>query len=173
MNKIYKYELRRTILNKFYLVLLLVGGFYAKQILESEMIMGINHTAPFSLTSFIYFTKQLIPFAVVALLFLMRLLYTKKTQQMMILVGATQVDTKKYFAVKCGAVVTGWWVIQILIFAEAEIFLNYLFPGSVEFLKLTGVGILILLLTMIVTVVIGIVFGKIYLYLTKRNLSRE
>lgn len=92
---------------------------------------------------------------------------------MMILVGATQVDTKKYFAVKCGAVVTGWWVIQILIFAEAEIFLNYLFPGSVEFLKLTGVGILILLLTMIVTVVIGIILGKIYLYLTKRSLSRE
>ena len=47
MFKIYYYELRRLLVNKFFLCLLLITAFYSYQTMSGEIILGIADTAPF------------------------------------------------------------------------------------------------------------------------------
>ena len=52
MRKIFFYECRRLLCNKFFLGLLLVILFYGWQVLNRVTIFGIAHTAPYSPWSF-------------------------------------------------------------------------------------------------------------------------
>ena len=69
MRKIFRYELRRAVCNKFFLGLLVVSLYFGWQTLNSEVIKGIAHTAPFSPWSFGYYSAQVCPLLSVALLF--------------------------------------------------------------------------------------------------------
>ena len=48
MRKIFRYECRRLLLNKFFAGLALVLLAYGAMVLESATILGVSHTAPFS-----------------------------------------------------------------------------------------------------------------------------
>lgn len=52
MTKIFRYELRRLLLNKFFFGFLLVLLFYCWQVLSTETVQGVSYTAPFSPWSF-------------------------------------------------------------------------------------------------------------------------
>ena len=52
MRKIFGYECRRLLWNKFFLGLLLVILFYGWQVLNGVTVLGVSHTAPFSPWSF-------------------------------------------------------------------------------------------------------------------------
>ena len=52
MKRIYLYELKRLLWNKFFIGLLLVTLFYGGQVLQNETLLGVADTAPFSPWSF-------------------------------------------------------------------------------------------------------------------------
>ena len=67
MHKIFHYELRRLLWNKFFFGLLAVTLFYAYQVFTGEIILGVAHTAPFSPWSFGCYLSRLLPPMLLAL----------------------------------------------------------------------------------------------------------
>ena len=61
MGKIFQYECRRLLWNKFFGGLLLVLLFYGWQVLSRMTILGVSHTAPFSPWSFGDFLSRMVP----------------------------------------------------------------------------------------------------------------
>ena len=52
MNKIFRYECRRLLWNKFFIGLAVVLLLYGALVLHAVTILGVSHTAPFSPWSF-------------------------------------------------------------------------------------------------------------------------
>ena len=69
MHKIFHYELKRLLWNKFFFGLLVVTLFYAYQVFTGEIILGVAHTAPFSPWSFGCYLSRLLPLLWVGELF--------------------------------------------------------------------------------------------------------
>ena len=61
MRKIFRYECRRLLLNKFFAGLVLVLLAYGAMVLESATILGVSHTAPFSPWSFGDYLSRMLP----------------------------------------------------------------------------------------------------------------
>ena len=61
MRKIFQYEYRRLLLNKFFAGLVLVLLAYGATVLESATILGVSHTAPFSPWSFGDYLSRMCP----------------------------------------------------------------------------------------------------------------
>ena len=78
MFKIYYYELRRLLVNKFFLCLLLITAFYSYQTMSGEIILGIADTAPFSGWSYGVYLAKVLPLLLVSLLFFISFLYLRK-----------------------------------------------------------------------------------------------
>ncbi|MDE7243516.1 MAG: hypothetical protein K2O18_06010 [Oscillospiraceae bacterium] len=78
MAKIFRYELKRLLFNKFTAGLLVVIGFYSHWLMNGEVIAGIANTAPFSPWSFGYYLAKILPLLMLALLFFISFLYSKK-----------------------------------------------------------------------------------------------
>ena len=62
MLKIYFYECRRFLFNKFFAGLSLTLLFYGWQVLNRVTVLGVSHTAPFSAWSFGDYLCRLLPF---------------------------------------------------------------------------------------------------------------
>lgn len=69
MAKIFGYECRRLLWNKFFLGLLAVLLFYGWQVLDWVTILGVSHTAPFSPWSFGDYLCRLLPLMWIGALF--------------------------------------------------------------------------------------------------------
>ena len=59
--KIFKYELKRLLVNKVFAVLLVITAFYSWQVLDREIVMGVAYTAPFSQWSYGAFLGNILP----------------------------------------------------------------------------------------------------------------
>lgn len=70
MNRIFKYELKRLIINKFFLGLLIISALYSHEIMRGDIILGISNTAPFSGWSYGTYLAKVLPILLVTLLFL-------------------------------------------------------------------------------------------------------
>ena len=122
MRKIFRYELRRAVCNKFFLGLLVVCLFFGWQTLNREVIQGVAHTAPFSAWSFGYYLAQELPLLSVALLFFLWNVFSKEARRVNILTAATPVDAGSYLLVKCGAAVTAWLLLAFGVYTLGTIF---------------------------------------------------
>ena len=69
MIKIFQYECKRLLWNKFFFGLLLILLFYGWQVLNSVTILGVSHTAPFSPWSFGDYLSRMIPLLWIGALF--------------------------------------------------------------------------------------------------------
>ena len=118
MRKIFRYELRRAVCNKFFLGLLVVCLFFGWQMLNGEVIQGVAHTAPFSAWSFGYYLAQELPLLSVALLFFLWNIFSKEARRVSALTAATPVDAGSYLLVKCGAAVTAWLLLACLLYTS-------------------------------------------------------
>ena len=72
MIKIFQYECKRLLWNKFFFGLLLVILFYGGQVLNSVTILGVSHTAPFSPWSFGDYLSRMIPLLWIGLILIIR-----------------------------------------------------------------------------------------------------
>ncbi len=102
--KIFRYELKRLLLNKFTAGLLVVIGFYSHWLMNGEVIVGIANTAPFSPWSFGYYLAKILPLLMLALLFFISFLYSKKEKEVEILTSAACVKPSKYRMIRCTAI---------------------------------------------------------------------
>ena len=61
MRKIFRYECRRLLWNKFFIGLAVVLLLYGALVLHAVTILGVSHTAPFSPWSFGDYLSRMLP----------------------------------------------------------------------------------------------------------------
>lgn len=144
MKKIFKYELRRLILNKFFIGLLIINLAYAQLILTGYIIAGVAYTAPFSPWSFGAYLARVMPISILTVLFLLTFYYSKKEKQTEVLTTATPVDLVHYTLVRSGAVAISFLIICILILGLSLYFYVSLFDywNFASFILPTGLVLL-------------------------------
>ena len=108
MNKIFKYELKRLLLNKLFFGMLVIIGFVSWQTLRNDVILGIANTAPFSPWSFGYYLSRDMPLLLIGVLLVLHSFFSYKEQQVSKLTKATAVKQSKYMAVRYGAAIVSY-----------------------------------------------------------------
>ena len=129
MGKLYRYELHRLMLSKFYLGLLVILLWYGWQELGTVTILGVCNTAPFSPWSFGSFLSQLQSVLCIALLFFLWNQCRPSARQVESLSSATATDPRTYRLIKILAAATAWLVLACLAAALGLVFLASLFAS--------------------------------------------
>lgn len=143
------YELKRMLLNKFYICLLIINGIFAVFVLSSETVMGVAFTAPFSPWSFSAYLAGVMPMAILTALFLLSIYYTKNEKLVDVLTSATPVDGGRYMLIKNAAVTLGF----ILIWGVAIILCLFFYAIVFDYRNFA-----VFILPAIVTILPGFVF---------------
>lgn len=160
MNRIFKYELKRLLFNKFFFALLVITVLYGYQILRGDIIVGIAYTAPFSSWSYGMYLADVLPLLLITLLFFITYLYSSQEKKVKQLTFATPVNPLKYALVKCSAMAAGYFIISLFVIVLSLIFYGVIF----RFYGFTGfiVPILITLLPCMLFIFgIGLLAGSV------------
>ena len=104
MRKIFLYECKRLLWNKFFAGLVLVLLFYGWQVLRRVTILGVSHTAPFSPWSFGDFLSR-----------------------MLLLTDAAPMEPRRYALARCAAALTGTALLALACISEAACFYGIYF----------------------------------------------
>lgn len=100
MKNIFLIELKRLITNKMTIALIAIVTIYSYYILEQDIILGVNGTAPYSSLSIRTYLIKLTPLLILGLLLLISSLYSKRAKKVFVLFNATKVNRKKYFCIR-------------------------------------------------------------------------
>ena len=122
MIKIFQYECKRLLWNKFFFGLLLVILFYGWQVLNSVTILGVSHTAPFSPWSFGDYLSRMIPLLWIGVLFFLTFFTSGKVRRVTVLTDATPVVPGRYVLARCAAALVGTGLLALVCLIEAAIF---------------------------------------------------
>ena len=125
--KLYCYELRRLIWNKFFLGLLAVTLFYGWQVLNSVTLLGIAHTAPFSPWSFGDYLSRILPLLWVGALFFLTFFTSRSEGRTRALTAATPIRPQTHALIRCTAALTGTLLLSLAALLLAGIFYGSLF----------------------------------------------
>ena len=106
MIKIFRYECKRLLLNKFFAGLALVLLGYGAMVLESATILGVSHTAPFSPWSFGDYLSRMLPLLWIGALFFLTFFTSGRARRAMALTDAAPMDARRYALVRCAAALT-------------------------------------------------------------------
>ena len=127
MRKIFFYECRRLLCNKFFLGLLLVILFYGWQVLNRVTIFGIAHTAPYSPWSFGDYLCRMLPLLWMGALFFLSFFSGKAEARRKALTAATPVNPAVYSMVRCSAAFVGTALVALVVILLALVFYGRLF----------------------------------------------
>ena len=127
MRKIFFYECKRLLWNKFFLGLLLVLLFYGWQVLSGATILGVSHTAPFSPWSFGGYLCRMVPLLWIGALFLLTFFTSPGARRAEVLTDAAPVPARKYALTRCAAALTGALILALACMAEAAVFYGLYF----------------------------------------------
>ncbi len=122
MTKIFRYELERLILNKFFIGILAVLLFYGWQVLSEVTIQGVAHTAPFSPWSFGDYLSRMIPLLWVGALFLLTFFTSVDERRTAVLTAATPVKPLDYALARYAAALVGTILLAVAVLALAAVF---------------------------------------------------
>lgn len=122
MIKIFLYECKRLILNKFFFGILFVLLFYGWQVLSNATILGVSHTAPFSAWSFGDYLCRMLPLLWIGALFFLTFFTSAKARRAAVLTDATQTSPRRYALTRCGAALTGTVLLALACLVEAAVF---------------------------------------------------
>lgn len=127
MGKIYCYECRRLLWNKFFaglaVVLLLYGGFT----LCAVTLLGVSHTAPFSLWSFGDYLCRMLPLQWIGMQFFLTFFTSRGARRAAALTDAAPMDPRRYALARCAAALTGGLLLALLCMGEAAVLYGCLF----------------------------------------------
>lgn len=112
MSRIFKYELKRLIINKFFLGLLIISALYSHEIMCEDIILGVSNTAPFSGWSYGTYLAKVLPILLVTLLFFISFLYQKQEKSVQALTKATPIDPFKFQMLRFGTIIMGFVLIS-------------------------------------------------------------
>lgn len=127
MYKIFGYECKRLLCNKFFIGLVLVILFYGWQVLNRVTILGISHTAPFSPWSFGDYLSRMLPLLWIGALFFLTSFTSKAEQKRDILTSATPVKPSVYGLVRCCAALVGIALLSLTVVLLAAVFYGKMF----------------------------------------------
>ncbi len=127
MHKIFRYECKRLLWNKFFLGLVLVLWFYGWQVLNNRTIFGVSHTAPFSSWSFGDYFVRMLPLLWIGALFFLTFFTSAKAQRVAILTSATNVFPHRYALTRCAAALTGTGLLMLVPLVQAAVFCGQYF----------------------------------------------
>lgn len=122
MIKIFLYECKRLIINKFFFGILFVLLFYGWQVLSNTTILGVSHTAPFSAWSFGDYLCRMLPLLWIGALFFLTFFTSAKARRAAVLTDATQTSPRRYALARCGAALTGTVLLALACLAETAVF---------------------------------------------------
>ena len=127
MGKIYCYECRRLLWNKFFVglavVLLLYGGFT----LCAVTLLGVSHTAPFSPWSFGDYLCRMLPLQWIGMQFFLTFFTSRGARRAAALTDAAPMDPRRYALARCAAALTGGLLLALLCMGEAAVLYGCLF----------------------------------------------
>ena len=127
MIKIFYYELKRLLLNKFFIGILCVLLFYGWLVLSGKTLLGVSHTAPFSPWSFGDYLSRMLPLLWVGVLFFLSFFTSASEQRTAVLTSATQVKPSSYALARCAAVLAGTLLLAVVTIALAAFFYSRYF----------------------------------------------
>ncbi len=127
MIKIFRYELKRLILNKFFFALLIITGLYGYKLLTGDIIAGIAYTAPFSAWSYGAYLAGMLPLLLIALLFFMTFMYSNQERKVKQLTFAAPVNRAKYGLIKCSAMAVACMIISLFVIVISIVFYALIF----------------------------------------------
>ena len=127
MIKIFRYECKRLLWNKFFAGILLVLLFYGWQVLNRVTILGIAHTAPFSPWSFGDYLSRMLPLMWIGALFFLTFFTSAKARRTAVLTDAAPVSPTRYALTRCAAALTGCGLLALSCVAEAAVFYGWYF----------------------------------------------
>ena len=122
MFKIFLYECKRLLCNKFIFGILLILLFYSWQVLSNITILGVSYTAPFSAWSFGDYLSRMIPLLWIEALFFLTFFLSPRARRVAILTNATQASPCWYAMARCAAALVGIGLLALVCFAEAAVF---------------------------------------------------
>ena len=122
MGKIFRYECRRLLWNKFFGGLLLVLLFYGWQVLSRVTILGVSHTAPFSPWSFGDFLSRMVPLLWIGSLFFLTFFTSGKARRAAVLTDAAPMEPRRYALARCAAALAGAVLLAVACLGEAALF---------------------------------------------------
>ena len=127
MRKIYGYECKRLLLNRFFFGLLAIMLFYGWQVLNRITIMGIDNTAPFSVRSFGDYLCRMVPIIWMGAALFICSFASKKAKNTAVITNTTAVPPKKYLLTRFAAAFTGTELLVVFAIAEAGLFYGMYF----------------------------------------------
>ncbi|AQR97256.1 hypothetical protein [Clostridium saccharoperbutylacetonicum] len=149
MAKIFKYELKRLIINKFFFGLLIISAFYSHQVMCGDILIGVANTAPFSGWSYGEYLAKVLPVLLIALLFFISFLYSKQEKCVQALTKATPIDLFKFQMLRFGTIIIAF----ILISVVPIVYSVYFYSVNFHFIDFGS-----LLLPIVVTLLPAILF---------------
>ncbi|WNX86108.1 hypothetical protein RWV98_07500 [Agathobaculum sp. NTUH-O15-33] len=159
MGKIYRYELKRLLFNKFFIGILAVTLFYGYQVLTLEVVRGISHTAPFSAWSFGYYLARVLPLVCIGELFFLTFFVSKAEKRVAVLTNATPVNERRYLLTRSLAALTGTALLAGTVLVLGVLFLYRLF-GPQAYGALVLPAILVLLPAILFCLGLGWLLGR-------------
>lgn len=127
MRKIFLYECKRLLWNKFFAGLVLVLLFYGWQVLRRVTILGVSHTAPFSPWSFGDFLSRMLPLLWIGALFFLTFFTSEKARRAAVLTDAAPLPPRRYALARCAAALTGTALLALACISEAACFYGIYF----------------------------------------------
>ena len=127
MSKIYCYECRRLLWNKFFGGLIVVLLCYGDLVLRGVTILGVSHTAPFSPWSFGDYLSRMLPLLWIGALFFLSFFTSVKARRTASLIDTTPMLPSHFAFVRCAAAFTGTVILALLCIVEAAVFYRQMF----------------------------------------------
>ena len=131
MYKIFWYECRRLLGNKFFFGILLILLFYGWQILDRVTILGVAHTAPFSCWSFGDYLSQMLPLLWIGALFFLTFFTSEKARRVRTLTDAAPMPPRRYELSRFAAAAAGCGLLALACIGEALFFYAWYFGWHV------------------------------------------
>ena len=164
MRKIFVYECKRLLGNKFFVGLVAVIVFYGWQVLNRVTILGVSHTAPFSPWSFGDYLGRLLPLLWIGALFFLTFFTSRAERRRARLTAATPVSPARYGLVRCAVALVGTLLLALVVVGQALGFYARLFPGY-EWRVLLWPAVLTLLPPLVFAVGSGWLLGRLRAWL--------
>lgn len=98
--KILKYELKRIIFSKIFVLTFIIGLFFSVINLYTEIIKGVSGTAPFSRWSYCLFLCEINTILLLILMLSCTGLFSENEQRVREITSCTSMPQKKYYATK-------------------------------------------------------------------------
>lgn len=161
MGKIFGYELRRLLGNKFSAGLTVLALAYSYWVMNEEVVAGVANTAPFSPWSFGAYLGQVMPVLVAGLFFFLSFYHSPEAERVGPLFDAAVTAPGVYRAVCCGACAAAFGAIALVPILYAGVFYAVVF-GFTEFGSLLGPLVLAVLPPFLLALGGGMLAGRLH-----------